>query len=42
MKVKELDLSKETLKAIEVARIRIKKGHFVSEGKAKKRLGFIK
>ncbi|MEF8879110.1 MAG: hypothetical protein V5A64_01805 [Candidatus Thermoplasmatota archaeon] len=39
MKVNELDLSKETLKAIEVARVRIKKGHFVTEKKAKKRLG---
>lgn len=37
---KEPELSKETLKAIEVARERIKKGCFVSEEVAKQRLGF--
>jgi hypothetical protein len=42
MKENDLELSKETLKAIETARIRIEKGHFVSEKEAKKRLGFIK
>jgi predicted transcriptional regulator len=36
---KEPELSKETLKAIEAARERIKKGHFVTEEEAKKRLG---
>ncbi|HMA82762.1 MAG: hypothetical protein R6U96_12055 [Promethearchaeia archaeon] len=36
---KEPDLSKETLKAIEAARERIKKGHFVTEEEAKNRLG---
>ena len=36
---KEPDLSKETLKAIESARERIKKGHFVTEEEAKNRLG---
>ena len=36
---KEPELSKETLIAIEAARERIKKGHFVTEEEAKKRLG---
>lgn len=36
---KEPELSKETLKAIETARERIKKGHFVTLEEAKKRLG---
>lgn len=36
---KEPELSKETLKAIEAARERIKEGHFVTEEEAKKRLG---
>jgi predicted transcriptional regulator len=36
---KEPELSKETIKAIEAARERIKKGHFVSEEEAKYRLG---
>ncbi len=36
---KEPDLSKETLKAIEAARERMKQGHFVTEEEAKKRLG---
>jgi len=36
---KEPDLSKETLKAIEDARERMKQGHFVTEEEAKKRLG---
>jgi predicted transcriptional regulator len=36
---KEPELSKETLKAIEAARERIKKGHFVTEEEARKRLG---
>ena len=36
---KEPELSKETLKAIEAARERIRKGHFVTEEEAKKRLG---
>jgi len=36
---KEPKLSKETLIAIEAARKRIKKGHFVTEEEAKKRLG---
>ena len=36
---KEPELSKETLKSIEAARERIKKGHFVTEEEAKKRLG---
>ena len=35
----EPELSKETLKAIEAARERIKKGHFVTEEEARKRLG---
>jgi len=35
----EPELSKETIKAIEAARERIKKGHFVSEEEAKYRLG---
>ena len=37
---KEPELSKETIKAIEKARERIKKGKFVTEAEAKKRLGF--
>lgn len=36
---KEPELSKETIKAIEKARERIKKGKFLSEAEAKKRLG---
>jgi len=36
---KEPELSKETIKAIESARERIKKGRFVSEEVAKQRLG---
>ena len=36
---KEPELSKETIKAIEAARERIKKGHFITEEEAKKRLG---
>jgi predicted transcriptional regulator len=36
---KEPELSKETLKAIEAARKRIKKGRFVTEEEARKRLG---
>lgn len=36
---KEPELSKETLKAIEAARERIKKGNFVTEEEARKRLG---
>ena len=36
---KEPELSKETIKAIEAARERIKKGHFVTEEEARKRLG---
>jgi len=36
---KEPELSKETLIAIEAARERIKKGHFVTEEEAKNRLG---
>ena len=35
---KEPELSKETLLAIEAARERIKKGHFVTEEEARKRL----
>lgn len=35
---KEPELSKETLVAIEAARERIKKGHFVTEEEARKRL----
>ena len=35
---KEPELSKETIKAIESARERIKKGHFVTLDEAKKRL----
>ena len=35
----EPDLSKETIKAIEAARERIKKGKFVTEDVAKQRLG---
>jgi len=42
MKENELNLSKETLKAIEASRERIKKGHFVTEKEAKKRLCFMK
>ena len=33
------ELSKETIKAIEAARERIKKGHFVTEEEGRKRLG---
>jgi len=36
---KEPELSKETIKAIEAARERIKKGNFVTEEEARKRLG---
>ena len=36
---KEPELSKETVEAIERARARIKKGKFLSEAEAKKRLG---
>jgi hypothetical protein len=36
---KEPELSKETIKAIEAARERIKKGKFVTEDVAKQRLG---
>jgi len=36
---KEPELSKETIKAIEAARERIKKGHFITEEEARKRLG---
>jgi predicted transcriptional regulator len=36
---REPELSKETLIAIEAARERIKKGHFVTEEEARKRLG---
>ncbi len=36
---KEPELSKETIKAIEKARERIKKGKFLTEAEAKKRLG---
>jgi predicted transcriptional regulator len=36
---KEPELSKETLIAIEAARERIKKGHFVTEEEARNRLG---
>lgn len=36
---KEPELSEETLRAVEKARERIKKGHFVSETEARKRLG---
>jgi len=36
---KEPELSKETLKAIEAARERIKKGHFVTEEEARTLLG---
>ena len=36
---KKPELSKETIKAIELARERIKKGRFVSEEVAKQRLG---
>lgn len=36
---KEPDLSKETIEAIEAARKRIKKGHFITEEEARKRLG---
>jgi len=36
---KEPELSKETIRAIEQARERIKKGHFVTLDEAKKRLG---
>ena len=36
----EPELSKETIEAIEKARIRIKKGNFLTEKEAKKRLGF--
>ena len=37
---KDPELSKETILAIENARKRIKKGNFISEEEAKKRLGF--
>jgi hypothetical protein len=37
---KEPELSKETIEAIEKARERIRKGKFVTEAEAKKRLGF--
>jgi hypothetical protein len=37
--VDEPRLSKETIKSIEQARERIKRGNFVSEAEAKKRLG---
>jgi len=37
---KEPELSKDTIKAIEAARERIRKGRFVSEEVAKQRLGF--
>jgi predicted transcriptional regulator len=37
---KNPELSKETIKAIEAARERIKKGKFLSEEEAVKRLGF--
>ncbi len=37
---KEPELSKEIIQAIEKARERIKKGKFVTEEEAKKRLGF--
>jgi len=36
---KDPELSKETIIAIEQARKRIKKGHFLTEEEAKKRLG---
>lgn len=36
---KEPELSKETIKAIEKARERIKKGKFLTEAEARKRLG---
>ena len=36
---KDPKLSKETMKAIEKARERIKKGKFLTEAEAKKRLG---
>jgi len=36
---KQPELSKETINAIEKARQRIKKGHFLTEEEAKKRLG---
>ena len=36
---KEPELSKETLEAIEAARERIRRGHFVTEEEARKRLG---
>jgi predicted transcriptional regulator len=36
---KDPELSKETVKAIEKARERIKKGKFLTEAEAKKRLG---
>ena len=35
----EPELSRETIEAIEKARVRIKKGHFLTEKEAKKRLG---
>ncbi len=37
---KEPELSVETIEAIEKARKRLKKGKFVTEAQAKKRLGF--
>jgi len=36
---KEPELSKETIEAIEAARKRIKKGHFITEEEARRRLG---
>ncbi|MCK5030274.1 MAG: hypothetical protein KAR64_02295 [Thermoplasmatales archaeon] len=36
---KDPELSKETINAIEQARKRIKRGHFLTEEEAKKRLG---
>jgi len=38
---KDPDLSKETIKAIEEARKRIKKGQYYTEEEAKKRLGLV-
>ena len=37
--IEEPELSKETLEAIEKARERIKRGHFLTEEEARKRLG---
>ena len=36
---REPELSKETIEAIEAARKRIKKGHFITEEEARRRLG---